>query len=97
MQRLGISTGAILITYFLIGLAINAVQAHRGAPCDALLGEVHSVDLSEPEHGLRSLWWLPNLYEEVVNNKVSLGEYLSPTVCVTRPSAAVEEPRATES
>jgi hypothetical protein len=96
MQKSGITLGAIVITYFLIGVIINGVQAYTGTPCNALLGEVHKVDLSEPTHGLRALWWLPNLYQEVVVEKVGLREYFSPTVCVTRESAAPAAPEGTE-
>ncbi len=93
MQKIGITVGAIAITYFLIGVIINVVQAYTGTPCNPLLDEVHKVDLSEPTGGLHALWWLPNFYEEVVEQKVGLGEYFSPTVCVTRESTGARRAR----
>jgi hypothetical protein len=45
---------------------------------------------------LRSLYWLPNLYQEVVQKKVELREYFSPTVCVTHETIAPSAPDGTE-
>jgi hypothetical protein len=79
--------GTLAVVYLAIGIAIVALQAWTGTACDpSLTGTVPRATADYPPGLLGAVAWPASLYDAVVQGGMPVGEYLSPTECVSRPS-----------
>ena len=83
------TVGKLVTVYVLIGLGIVLVQNYTATGCDSLMGQIYQVRANEPfrmNQGLgglaRVLLWPVNLYANVWQHRVPIGEFLSPRICV---------------
>lgn len=91
MRRKGRITDILIagvVIYLFLGLGIVSVQALSGAPCGPVkLGGdyVYTVNAEAPRFWVRILKWLPTAWSNVVDDNVSLGDFISPKTCIWVP------------
>jgi hypothetical protein len=87
--------------YVFIGLFIVSLQGLSGSPCGPVRvgGDyIYAVNRDAPRFWLtKALAWLPNAYDNIWLQDVSVGEFISPQECLwVSDSGRFENPRTTD-
>jgi hypothetical protein len=87
----------VVLVYFFIGLSVISLQGLSGSPCGPVRvgGDyIYAVNRDAPRFWLtRALTWLPTAYDNISNQDVSIGEFISPQECLwVSDSGKIESP-----